>query len=127
LYISFPLFYFILSIFVNLDNYNYKFNAYAYFTNPSIGFFIFFIICTVFLIRYFIKRKTRIVILSLLRKYSEFNEGYFYFLIDKYEKEYTICWKIYDALEGNEVIEVLMEDDKILHLLNIIKREEKKD
>ena len=39
-------------------------------------------ICTVFLIRYFIKWKTRIVVLYL-RKYSKFNEGSSYFLIDK--------------------------------------------
>jgi hypothetical protein len=37
-------------------------------------------------------------------------------------KEYAICWKIYDSLEGNEEIEVLLEDDDdILQLLNIRK------
>ena len=32
LYISFPLLFFIVSLLDNIDEYDYKFNAYAYFT-----------------------------------------------------------------------------------------------
>ena len=42
--------------------------------------------------------------------------------------EYAICEKIHDFLEGNEVIEVKIEnDDYILQVFNIIKQGERRN
>ena len=47
--------------------------------------------------------------------------------MDINEKMYPICWKIYDVLEGNEVIETLMEDyENILQILSIRKLQQQK-
>lgn len=45
--------------------------------------------------------------------------------MDINEKQYQICRKIYDVLEGNEIIETLMEDDEdILQVLSIRKQQQ---
>ena len=119
-----PVLGFILSIFGYLADFNYKFNVYAYFTKlPYNAFFIFFIICTIYLIRYIIKRKIRIAVIHIVKKYIvEGGEGDDYYLMDINKNIYHICRKIYDSLEGNEEIEVVLEDDDdILQLLNIRK------
>ena len=119
-----PVFCFIMSILVNLNDYNYKFNLYAYFTTVLTNtLFIFFIICTIYLIRYIIKRKIRIAVIHIVKKYIvEDGEGGTFHLMDINKNTYHICQKIYDSLEGNEEIEVLLEDDDdILQLLNIRK------
>lgn len=103
------------------SNTNYS----AYFTNGTfVGTFIFLIICTFLLIRYFFKRKVSIAVISLIKKYSEYDEVYTYYLTDVNEKKYHVCEDIYNLLKGNEVIEVLLEDDdNILQLLKIRKQE----
>jgi hypothetical protein len=47
--------------------------------------------------------------------------------MDINEKMYPICWKIYEVLEGNEVIETLVEDyENILQILSIRKLQQQK-
>ena len=89
---SVPVLCFILSILGNLNDYNYKFNINAYFTTfPTNALFIFFIIYTILLIIYFIKRKIRIVTISIAKKYIvEHDEGDMFHLMDINGKEYTI-------------------------------------
>ena len=56
------------------------------------------------------------------------SEGESHHLIDINGKKYGICKKIYDFLEGNEVIEVKIEDDDyIFQVLNIIKQGERRN
>lgn len=129
---SVPVLCFILSIFGYLDDYtdyNYKFNVYAYFKSPYTALFIFFIICTILLIIYFIKRKIRIVTISIAKKYIVTgSESDVHILKDINGNKYVICWKVYDFLEGNEVIEVKIEDDDIIiQVLNIIKQGERRN
>ena len=130
LYISAPVLVFILSIFGNLADYNYKFNVYACFTKlPYNALFIFFIIGTILLVIYFIKRKIRIATISIAKKYIvRGDESDSYYLMDINGNEYGICKKVYDSLEGNEVIEVKIEDDDdMLEVLNIIKQGERRN
>jgi ABC-type multidrug transport system fused ATPase/permease subunit len=118
---SIPLSLFLVSI-VEVNNYNN--NDMAYFTTLSVVYIILLIICTIFLIRYFLKRKVRMAVISLIKKYREYNDGYKYFLMDSNKKKYDICAKIYNLLEGNEVIEVKIEDeDNIIQVLKIINKD----
>jgi hypothetical protein len=128
-----PLLGFIFSFLIYLDDYtdyNYKFNVYAYFTKLpyNIG-FIFLIIYTIWLIIDFIKRKIRIATISIAKKYIVTDsDGSRYLLMDINGNEYAICDKVHDFLEGNEVIEVKIENDYyIFQVFNIIKQGERRN
>ena len=120
-YISIPLSLFLVSI-GEVNNYNNIDTT--YFVTLRVVYIVLLIICTFFLIRYFLKRKVRIAVISLIKKYRKYNDGYQYFLIDINKKKYDVCGKIYNLLQGNEIIEVKIEDeDNIILVLKIINKD----